>query len=201
MYQTERVLFRDFSIFKCCVRYHLISRRCLIVFLESSCTSLAFDSGPLFWSTKGYQQSYPDLALYVLFESFCKLYFHNTVHGINTVSSFIIQKTHYFQNISGNETFVSFDRSTFLNTYFAFILVILIMCILNSCSFILSVDIRFYNLFYDSSFQTSIFIPAHGSVTSVTISSIDTAPDVITRLLDKFKVYSLHCFNSPKLTA
>ncbi|KAI0226795.1 Ras association domain-containing protein 2, partial [Lamellibrachia satsuma] len=36
--------------------------------------------------------------------------------------------------------------------------------------------------------DTSIFIPAHGSVTSVTISSLDTAPDVIRRLLAKFRV-------------
>lgn len=37
-------------------------------------------------------------------------------------------------------------------------------------------------------FQTSVFTPAHGSVTNVTITSLDPAPEVIKSLLEKFKV-------------
>ena len=39
-------------------------------------------------------------------------------------------------------------------------------------------------------FQTSVFTPAHGTVTSVRVTSLVPAPEVIKLLLDKFKV---HC--------
>ncbi len=37
-------------------------------------------------------------------------------------------------------------------------------------------------------FQTSVFTPAHGTVTSVRVTSLVPAPEVINLLLDKFKV-------------
>ena len=37
-------------------------------------------------------------------------------------------------------------------------------------------------------FQTSVFTPAHGTVTSVRVTSLVPAPEVIKLLLDKFKV-------------
>jgi Ras association domain-containing protein 2/4 len=36
--------------------------------------------------------------------------------------------------------------------------------------------------------ETSMFVPAYGSVSSVTVSSKDTSPQVVRQLLDKFKV-------------
>ncbi|XP_015917110.1 ras association domain-containing protein 2 [Parasteatoda tepidariorum] len=45
-----------------------------------------------------------------------------------------------------------------------------------------SINGHFYNR------ETSIFTPAHGSVTSVWVTSLVTAPEVINMLLDKFKV-------------
>lgn len=39
-----------------------------------------------------------------------------------------------------------------------------------------------------SKFQTSVFTPAYASVTSVWVTSLVTAPEVINILLDKFKV-------------
>ena len=38
-------------------------------------------------------------------------------------------------------------------------------------------------------FQTSVFTPAHGTVTSVRVTSLVPTPEVIKSLLDKFKVH------------